>query len=111
MGKTTRSLSLRCVGCSPLKNWGCLFDVGDAEEDQRSIRSGLQAAICVVDIDAGLSQAGCYVRDLSGPVRNLGVDDFYLYVRQSLTDQHRLGCRDGLSTMNRVTLFPPIGKD
>src|SRR4029077_12339511 len=93
MGKTARSLSLRYVGCSPFKNRGCLFDVRDAEEDQRSLRSALRAAICVVDIDTGLSQAGCYARDLAGPVRNFGVDDSYLYIRQSLADQHRLGCR------------------
>ena len=41
MGKTALSLSLRCVGCSPLKNSGRLVDFCDAEEDQRRIRSGL----------------------------------------------------------------------
>jgi len=34
-----------------------------------------------------------YARNLAGPVRNLGVDDFCLYVCQALVDQHRLGCR------------------
>src|SRR6266404_3674180 len=65
-----RSLRLRCGGGCPLKNCGCLFDISDTEKDQRSIRSGLQAAICVVDTDIGLSQSGGYARNLAGPVRN-----------------------------------------
>ena len=80
-GKPTFYLSLRGVGCSPLKNWDRPFDFRHAEEDQRSIRSGLQAAICVVDTDIGLPQSGGYARNLAGPVGNLGVDDFCFYVR------------------------------
>ena len=57
------SLGLRGGRCSLLKNWCCLVDFCDAEEDQWRIRPGLQAAVCVVDIDVGLSQSGCYPRD------------------------------------------------
>jgi hypothetical protein len=52
-----RSLRLRSGGCSLLKNWGRLVEFRDAEEDQRRIRSGLQTAVCVVDIDVGFSEA------------------------------------------------------
>jgi len=47
--------SLRSGGSGGLlKNWDRLTDFRNAEEDQRRIRSGLQAAVCVVDIDVGL---------------------------------------------------------
>ena len=55
--KVVRDLRLRSGGCSLLKNWGRLVDFRDAEEDQRRIRSGLQTAVCVVDIDVGFSEA------------------------------------------------------
>ena len=69
-------------GCSLLENRHCLVDFRDAEEDQRHIRSRLQAAICIVDV--GLSQARRYARDLAGSVRKLDLDDFRLYVSQLL---------------------------
>lgn len=75
-----------------LENRHCLVDFRDAEEDQRHIRSRLQAAICIVDVDVGLSQARRYARDLAGSVRKLDLDDFRLYVSQLLGVQHRLGC-------------------
>ena len=57
--KIVRSLRLRCGGSRLLKNRGRLVDFRDAEEDQRRIRSRLQAAIYVVDIDVRLAQARC----------------------------------------------------
>jgi hypothetical protein len=91
--KVVRGLRLGRGGCSLLKNWGRFVDFRDAEKDERRIRSRLQAAICVIDIDVGLSQARCYPRDLAGSVRKFGLDDFCLYVCQPLAVQHRLGCR------------------
>ncbi len=43
-------------GCGPLENRGGLPDVLEAEEDQRRIRSWLQTAICVIDIDVRFPQ-------------------------------------------------------
>src|SRR5258708_5599010 len=74
--KVVRGLRLRRSCCSLLKNWDRLVDFRDAEKDERRIRSRLQAAICVVDIDVGLSQARCYPRDLAGSVRKLGLNEF-----------------------------------
>jgi len=51
------------------------------------------AAVCVVDIYVGLSQAGRNTGDLARPVRKSGLNDFCLYVCQPFAVQHRLGCR------------------
>ncbi len=64
-----RSLRLRSGGRGLLKNWGCLADFGDTEEDERRIRPGLQTAVCVVDIDVGLSEARRHSGDLARSVR------------------------------------------
>jgi hypothetical protein len=62
--KVRRRLRLCSGGSSRslLKNRGCLADVRDTKKDERHIRTGLQTAICVIDVDVGLSQAGCYPR-------------------------------------------------
>jgi hypothetical protein len=75
------SLSLRCLGCCLLQNWGCPFDVRDTEEHQRSIRSRFQATICVADTNIGLSQSGGYACNLTGPVGKLGVHNGRLCLR------------------------------
>ena len=53
-----------------LKNWDRLRTAVTAEQDQRSIRSALQATICAVDADIGFSQERGYTRDLAGPMRD-----------------------------------------
>ena len=55
--KVLRSLSLCSSSCGLLKNGGCLADFRDTKKDERRIRTGFQTAICVIDIDVGLSQA------------------------------------------------------
>src|SRR5260370_1641027 len=76
--KVLRSLRLCSSGCGLLKNRGCLADVRDTKKDERRIRTGLQTAICIIDVDVGLSQAGCYPRNLAGSVRKFALDDFCL---------------------------------
>jgi hypothetical protein len=60
--KVRRRLRLCSSGSSRglLKNRGCLADVRDTKKDERHIRTAVQTAICVIDVDVGLSQAGCY---------------------------------------------------
>src|SRR5258707_14821949 len=79
--KVLRSLRL-CSGCGLLKNLGRLAGFRAAKKDERRIRTGLQTAICVIDVVVGLSQTGCYPRDSAGSVWKFGLDHFFLDVRQ-----------------------------
>ncbi len=56
--KIVRDLRLRSGG-GLLKDWGRHAGVGDTKKDERRIRTGLQTAICVIDVDVGLSQTRC----------------------------------------------------
>jgi hypothetical protein len=56
--KIVRDLRLGSGGCL-LEDWGRHAGVGDTKKDERHIRIGLQTAICVIDVDVGLSQTRC----------------------------------------------------
>src|SRR5712692_4125847 len=104
-----RSLRVRSGRCGLLKNWGRLVHFRDAEEDQRRIRSWLQAAVRVVDVDVGLSQAGCCPGDLAGSVRKFDLDHFCLCAGDTLGIE---GCFSSRRIVNDETSysFPPDGE-
>src|SRR5258708_27777419 len=82
--KVFRGLRLRSSGCGLVQNWGCLADFGDTKEDDRYIGIWFQTAICVVDVDVGLSQARCHPRDLAGSMRKFDLNNIGLGDGQAL---------------------------
>jgi hypothetical protein len=74
------------------ENRGRLADFRDTEENQRHIRMGLYAAVCVIDVDLGFAQARCYARDLAGFVRKFDLNDFSLGVRAGCAGIVPRGC-------------------
>src|SRR5713226_8064712 len=107
--RVLRSLRVRSGGCSLLKNSGRLVHFCDAEEDQRRIRSWLQATVRVVDVDVGLSQAGCYPRDLTGSVRKFDLDHFCLCAGDTLGIEGCFSSRRIVSDETSYS-FPPDGE-
>jgi len=66
------------------------FDLLDAEENERVVGGGLQAAIRIADINVGLAKRGGEARDFTGAIENFGLDDFCLGLGQLPAAQNLL---------------------
>lgn len=54
-GKASSDSWFRSSGCKLFENRGCMAGVGDADEHERRIGGGLEAAVCIIDVDSGVA--------------------------------------------------------